>query len=99
MIGDDYETRYPERAAALRLNPVRLRIAADVVYAQEARGCDDWEWPKYVPRAERRALIDDFSAWNGAPEEAKDRRELGLYEVKRYLIAALLKHARETVKG
>lgn len=98
MTGDDYETRYPERAAALRLNPVRLRIAADVVYAQEARGCDDWPWPKYVPKTERRALIDDFSAWNGDPEEAKGRRDLGLGSVKRYLLAALLKHARETVR-
>lgn len=88
---------YPERKAALRLNAIRIRVAAELVDDDESSGDGDWPWPSYVPKAERRALIEDCSTWNGDPENAASRNELSRGFVRGYLLAALLKHARETV--
>lgn len=88
---------YPERKAALRLNAIRIRVAAELVDDDESSGDGDWPWPEYVNKAERRALINDCSTWNGDPENAASRNELSRGFVRGYLLAALLKHARETV--
>ena len=88
---------YPERKAALRLNAIRIRVAAELVDDEDSGGDGDWPWPEYVNKAERRALINDCSTWNGDPENAASRNELSRGFVRGYLLAALLKHARETV--
>lgn len=87
-----------ERDAALQLTFVRVRIASEVLDREESRGCDDWEWPAWVGAADRHSLIADYYTWNGWSEDARGCTTLGLGQVKAYLLAALLKHARETVK-
>lgn len=88
--------------AALRLDAKRARLAREV-FAEMRNGrdldggCDDWEWPKYMSKADRRALMYDYHMWNGDPEEAAGRDSLGFSSVYAYLAESLLKHAAESI--